>query len=188
MNRIVRCIAVLCVMATLALVRPAAAETYRNAEYGFDVAIPRGLKICIGEPYQHDTGIRIWLVGGPRYCDDRIKRRFIGVVASYNGPLWPSAEAAVDALCTDGRRVEPPPGLSFKSRPSAVCKVGRGDGWVYVLVVTMGWRWPGESVSSDSAPYIQYDVSLETMAERLPADLKRLHAVLNALRISNPGR
>jgi hypothetical protein len=65
---------------------------YTNSEFGFTAALPPGASTCRSQAPEHDGGLNIFLDSGPDGCEALQSRPFIGVYASYNSMLAPTAD------------------------------------------------------------------------------------------------
>ncbi len=162
---------------------------YANSEFGFTVGVPSGAPTCRSQAPEHDGGLSIFLDSGPDGCEALQSRPFIGVYASYNAMLAPSAEGVLKFASgrPAGKRGTEPGQLEIAGRNSAVFRWDRDDGWIDIRVVAQGGRWPSEGMESDKeVRYVNYTVMLHTTKARLDEDVARLRAVLCDVRISQP--
>lgn len=161
------------------------AERYENREYGFSVEIARR-PACSADPYQHDTGVHLFLDAGPADCGEFDEHPFISVEGSYNSSFQRSAKVAAEFLCHTGRPAAPPRRLRIDGQLSAACRIDGDDGWIDIVVTAQAGEWPGKLDPEDQSALINYAVTLHTTAARLDKDLAQLRSVLRSIRLFVP--
>jgi hypothetical protein len=160
---------------------------YANSEFGFVVEVPPGAPTCRSEAPEHDAGIDIFLDSGAEGCEELQRRPFIGVNASYNAMLAPTADDVLKLTVgrPSGKQGIAPTQLQINGRKSAASRWDRDDGWIDIRVVTQAGTWPSGAEDRDEAvPYVNYTVILHTMPKRLEGDVALLRTVLSEIRIS----
>jgi hypothetical protein len=180
-------VAILIAIAPFAIL--ANASQYSNSEFRFVVGLPPEAPTCRSQAPEHDGGINIFLDSGPDGCEELQRRPFIGVYASYNAMLAPTAKDVLKLALArpSGRLGRTPRHLQINGRKSAASRWDRDDGWIDIRVVSQGGKWPSEAEDRDKAvPYVNYTVMLHTTPKRLEEDVARLRAVLRDVRISQP--
>ena len=186
----------LLLLGTLAAAAPATARSYRNAEYGYAVELPRGLPLCIPDPAtEHVHGITIWLDDGPAGCHGDETRPYISVSADHNATEYLDAESvsrwSCDPSVEEGTPRPTPGGLTIKGAHSVACAVDItkdwDDGAIVVIVAALGGKVRDTPGWDPRAPAVVYWIGLHTRPERFDADLARFRAVLKTVRLFEPG-
>jgi len=159
-----------------------------NEEYKLSVEVPAGATTCeVTSPGGgHRHGFSILLSLGR--CQTPGPVRYVMLVGDYNATFDATPERYLRMLCPHGRPLalaSEPHGLSFPSRPSAVCKCDESKGWVDVFVVAGGGQTPKGFGVPPSVPYIYYKAILHTRVSRLASDLEAFRRILATVRIGD---
>jgi len=158
-----------------------AAETYRNAKYGFSVAVPTGVKLCTDPPPNPNHGAGL-LLNSSISCEALPDAEpSIEVNAGYNTIEKQNLEELKNDTCNgSGSRGTVPSGLMILGHKTESCLVKSGNGKVEVWIVAQVPR--GAFIDG----WINYEVSLFTTESRLDEDLLTLRRILAGIRIFKP--
>ena len=138
-----------------------AAETYRNAKYGFSVEVPRGVKLCREPPPNPDHGPALLLKSSISCEALSDAEPSIDVNAEFNVTEAQNLEELKNDTCN--RRGSPgavPNGLTIPGHKTKSCLVKPGNGKVEVWVFAQVPR------CADIYAWINYEVSLFTTKSR----------------------
>jgi hypothetical protein len=174
-----------------ALSPQASAETYRNAQYGFEVPVPEGFSICSGASNAPapNHGLDIFLdQSDRRECEDVGKRWAIMFFANYNvldDAKTLRAFLKWECNVRKGTCRAGPKGLSLGHRRTATGRVDQADGSIDIIVVAQGGHW-STHYAADPGFSIDYSVTLHTKRAFLDQDLVMLRHVLRHTRFAPP--
>jgi hypothetical protein len=159
---------------------------YRNKEFGFSVRMPPGKPTCTGEPYEHNSGVVVYLDHGANRCTGFKRRPYVNFNGSYDGVEAGGTRgwlAKISCKADPGKIGPPPAGLSFPAKDLAGCTVKRPNGWIDVeLAGASPWvakDWKGR-------PFIIYSAKLHTTPARLKRDIATFRVVLRSVRLFKP--
>ena len=158
-----------------------AAETYRNADYGFSVAVPTGVKLCTDPPPNPDHGAGLLL--DPSISCEALPdaEPSIDVNAEFNSIEKQNLEELKNYTCNGSdSRGTVPNGLTIPGHKTVSCLLKSGNGKVEIWIVAQVRR--GDNIDI----WINYKVSLFTTESRLDKDLLTLRRVLAGMRLFKP--
>ncbi len=160
------------------------AESYRNDDYRYTIAIPDGYAHCA--PGAADHGPGIYLDGKPALPDDGCAlhptRRVMTFWAEYNTiPQDLGSEARVSCKPRKSMPVVLLRDLRYGDNRSIACRIDHADGWIeYFAVTQSAVRRPADP------PDIFYGAWLHTNRQSRAEDLRTFTAVLESLRLVKP--
>jgi hypothetical protein len=158
-----------------------AAETYRNAKYGFSLEVPTGVTLCREPPPNPDHGPALLLEASISCEALSHAKASIAVNAEFNATEAQNLEELRNDICNRRGSPETPPNdLAISGHKTASCLVKSGNGRVEV------WIFAQVSRGADIDTWINYEVSLLTMESRLDKDLLTLRRILAEIRLLKP--
>jgi hypothetical protein len=158
-----------------------AAETYRNAKYGFSVEVPTGVKLCREPPPNPDHGPALLLESSISCEAPSDAEPSIHVNAGFNSIEEQNLEELKNYTCNgSGSPGTVPNGLRISGHKTESCLVKSGNGQVEVWIVAQVSR--GAFIDG----WINYEVCLVTTESRLDKDLLTLRRVLAGIRLFKP--
>jgi hypothetical protein len=179
--RVCRLIVFCFVGVTVAIGMGHAAETYRNAKYGFSVEVPTGVKLCTDPPPNPNHGAGLLL--DPSISCEALPdaEPSINVIAGFNSIEKQNLEELKNYTCNgNGSRGTVPYGLTIPGHKTSSCLVKSGNGKVEVWIVAQ------VSTGAFIDGWINYEISLFTTEARLDKDLLTLRRVLGGIRLFRP--
>jgi len=158
-----------------------AAETYRNAKYGFSLEVPTGVKLCREPPPNPDHGPGL-LLDSSMSCEALPDaERSIHVIAGFNATEKQNLEELKNDTCNRRGSPETPPNdLTISGHKTGSCLVKSGNTKVEVWILAQVSR------GADIDAWINYEVSLFTTESRLDKDLLTLRRILAGMRLLKP--
>jgi hypothetical protein len=165
-----------------------AAKTYENSEFGMTVNIPDDLPTCLADKSK-DHGPDIFLDRNDnRGCADLQQRRAIWIFAFFNALdetanlkdflKWECSQV-LNGKCTKAAE-----GLQIGDAISAAARVDHPNGWIDLVVVTQGQEHSNTS-HTDTAPTVNYSITLHTTSSKYENDLREFRKLIRTMQISS---